>query len=115
MVVDINADFLDKVITDRGRKIFPGLLNVLNTLCLRLYNVKCANLLITDPEKLLYIVVKHAGDITTAKIILRDLFIKPLLSAIDSAESPDALLNLIESSPHLLKEKVWQLSTVNTT
>ncbi|MEM1541452.1 MAG: hypothetical protein QW101_01260 [Ignisphaera sp.] len=84
----------------------PGFLHVLNSLCLKSYGKKCIDLLLLDPEKLINIVSNYTNNIMETKTIIKLLFIKPLLSAINEECDLDQWTELFICDPNTFKEEI---------
>lgn len=78
----------------------PEFLKALNRVCIRYYNKDCITLLLEEPEKLRDILLKY-NDIATAKFVIKNLFLKPLLEKLDRDKEKlleDLSSNFIEDS-----------------
>lgn len=103
-------EMLDRVILEKGVRTFPGLLTILNTLCIKYFNIKCTELIFINPESFTQILLKCTGDVATAKLVIKSLFIKPILTLIgNSSNMVDDLTNLLITNPDIFKERIFEI------
>lgn len=97
---------LEKAVFERGSKTFPGYLALLRTLCMKRFNMSCVELFLVDPEALFQLVISCTGNTVTAKLIVKSLFLKPILATIGLSNNVESFIDMLMRDPREFKEKL---------
>ncbi len=77
-----------------------GLLELLDSIAKRRYSQTAIELLFTEPQYLLDIIIEHYSSREVALFVISKLFIRPLAIRLNILEHEDRLLEALANNPH---------------
>ncbi|MEM2224266.1 MAG: hypothetical protein QXR02_01525 [Acidilobaceae archaeon] len=104
----MGRDRIKEIIRKHAWRSYPGLYEVLELACYKEAGVSCIDLLIDNSEALLAVLNKVYGGRKglMVRYILKNIFIKPIVSQVLAGELEDALTTLLLNSPREFNDKV---------
>lgn len=104
----MKEDMFSGVIS-RAHTVFPGLFTTLELYCKTRYNYSVLEALTSNPQLVVSVLVEMYSNTDVARFIIRELLIKPLVTASNNKIHVDELVDMLFENPEEFKRTMEAL------
>lgn len=104
----MREDLFNNVVA-KANNVFPGLYTTLELYCRTRYNFSVLEALISNPQLIVNVLVEMYSNMDVARFIIRELLVKPIVTASSTRVRVDELVNLLFENPDEFKKTMETL------